>query len=492
MPTLIDLPGRQGKIADAYFERAVAMGRKALAVLSQTAAARLIDSGTHFGHFFDGDEINKLVTVLAATLGTADLLGRARTRQEWTATLAAHGEIPGLTEGQAARLNDVIHGWLSEDEKAEDAPDPMVPEVALNYFRGLVPTLGVDPERWGRDLRRRVFTLAAATDAHMLRTTQRVVAERLESGEAAGGPAAIRDVLERGGVTPANPQYAEMVFRTNAIDAYNTAATDELQHPDVIETFPVFEYSNPDDERSREAHAARNGKFYPSSVPFVQVRGTGIEDAANCRCTFISISKWRWAKLKAAGAQIAEGYPDVPSMDEAGAQPRRVAAELPMIPAAELPAAAVAALPSTQAGVTFAAKPKRDGSVILSIKPAKGKSAEVATVVPYRVPPPLVFDRLGVERGSKIFMVQSIEVPAQLQGKGVGSETYLRALAQHPEAWHYNSQATPSAHRALLRLQAQGLIELRKFKDTSPDEDAGPHVKRITQKGLEFLFGQAA
>jgi hypothetical protein len=46
-------------------------------------------------------------------------------------------------------------------------------------------------------------------------------------------------------------------------------------------------------------------------VSFVEVRGRGIEDAANCRCTSISVDRWDWAELKAGGARIAGGYPDV-------------------------------------------------------------------------------------------------------------------------------------------------------------------------------------
>ena len=335
MPALIDLPGRQGRIADNYFDAAMELGLKVLSAICRTATKRLL-IGQAAGRFFNDDELSKLIHVFAATMGTGDLLGRTRIRQQWTATLAAHGELPPLSESQIDRLNGVLHIWLAEDER-QTTVEPMLPVDALAYFRNLVPSLGVDPMRWGFDLRRRVFTMAATTDAALLGRVQSLIAERMESGQfsarrtPAGSvieapPQAIADLLDSVGVTPRNPQYAEMVFRTNTIDAYNQAATQELQDPDVIETFPVQEYSNPDDERSRETHAERNGKFYPASVPFVQIRGTSIADAANCRCTFIPVSKWKWAELKAGGARIADGYPDVLSMTEMQAFRQRPAA----------------------------------------------------------------------------------------------------------------------------------------------------------------------
>ena len=95
------------------------------------------------------------------------------------------------------------------------------------------------------------------------------------------------------------------------MDALGQGLQDELNQ--TQEVFPVWRYSNPCDSRSRPHHAARNGKYYPSSVPFVKVRGEGIEDAANDRCVQIPVDRWTWRELRAAGARIADGYPDVPA-----------------------------------------------------------------------------------------------------------------------------------------------------------------------------------
>ncbi len=72
--------------------------------------------------------------------------------------------------------------------------------------------------------------------------------------------------------------------------------------------FPTWRYSNPDDSRSRPSHAARNGLYYPSSVPFTAIRGTAAADVINCRCLPIAIDRWSWRALRAAGARLADGY----------------------------------------------------------------------------------------------------------------------------------------------------------------------------------------
>jgi hypothetical protein len=170
---------------------------------------------------------------------------------------------------------------------------PLPPRTALAYLLGLVPQLDVRPsfDAFGR---RKTFTLAAAH----------------EEDDLAGATKAIADVLDAAHARSTRPGYSAAVLRTNAMDAYQAGVHDELLA--AADTFPVWKYSNPDDSRSRPSHAKRNGKYYPSTVPFDLVRGTAPEDAINCRCVPIPVDKWEWAKLKSAGARIAGGYDDVP------------------------------------------------------------------------------------------------------------------------------------------------------------------------------------
>lgn len=206
-------------------------------------------------------------------------------------------------------LEESVH--LSERVEGDPPKKPLPPRQALDYFTRLVPKLGTDPERFADRLERQAFTLAVATEKELLKKVQGFIADKLSTGEQfRAAPAQIDELLDAAGVGPRSKDYSRMVFRTNAMDSYNAGYERERTDPDVIATFPVWEYSNPVDSRSRPHHAERNGRYYPADVPFVQVRGEGIEDASNCRCMSIAVDKWDWKELKAAGARIADGYPD--------------------------------------------------------------------------------------------------------------------------------------------------------------------------------------
>jgi predicted double-glycine peptidase len=185
---------------------------------------------------------------------------------------------------------------------------PLQPVQALDFFRALLPFLGTDPMRLLPDFRRHAFTLCVATEIELLRKVQGVIAERLANGDTTTGSAAVQAVLDAAGVSARNSGYAEMVFRTNAMDSYNQGLQDQMR--EEIDTFPVWRYSNPHDNRSRKTHAEKNGLYYPTSVPFTVIRGTGIEDVAQCRCTPVPIDRWNWAHLRRRGARIADGYQD--------------------------------------------------------------------------------------------------------------------------------------------------------------------------------------
>lgn len=210
---------------------------------------------------------------------------------------------------QESRLHQVL----------ESAPLPaLAPDAALDFFRSLVPLLGTDPLRVLPAFRRTAFTLAVATETELLGKVKQVILDKLATGDVWSGPRAVQQVLDAAEVSQAQPGYARTVFRTNAMDAYNQGLMDQLSQEQ--ETFPVWKYTNPDDGRSRRDHALKNGRYYPTGVSFVQVRGTDPKDVCNCRCVPVPVDKWSWSELRKKGARIADGFPDAPAWDASLAQ----------------------------------------------------------------------------------------------------------------------------------------------------------------------------
>jgi hypothetical protein len=348
----VALGGQDGRALERLLSATVARGSATLCRLAAAAVGRLVARGvTVPGHqLFTDAELAQLAETLAAALATADLTGRALVRDYQRRTEADEsagearppgepspagrpGALPPLRSGAGAaalpvpttpgvrlpegaphdpRGNDPVRlspARLSPLHEALGVPvTPLPPERAIRYFAGLVPSLQPDPERFGPALRRRAFTLAVATSESLARAIQEAILERLHSGDLATGPAAVRAILIAAGVHPANSQYAEMTFRTNTMDAFNAAAEEERMQPDVRATFPVWKYAGIEDGREGDDHRPHFGKYYPANVPFHQVRG---ERVFNCRCVPIPISKGQWRRLKADGARIADGYPDV-------------------------------------------------------------------------------------------------------------------------------------------------------------------------------------
>jgi hypothetical protein len=292
----VAIAGPDGKKADKLLDAAVRLGTATLGDISEAAVERLVKRPRpgQAKRLFNDDERQELADALAATLASGHLLGRSRVRERMR-QLEQFGDEPPATFSRRA----------TQFLRFADEPiQPLAPEQALDYFTRLIPELGTDPRRFGAMMERQAFTLAVATEQTLLDKVQRTISEAILTGEP--GPRDVQKILDAAGVSPANPQYAEMVFRTNMMDSFNAGTTRELQDPAVQEYFPVWRYAAIVDDRSRLWHAIRNGQYYPSSVPFAEVRGEDISDVANCRCGQTPIDKFEWDKLKAAGATLEE------------------------------------------------------------------------------------------------------------------------------------------------------------------------------------------
>ena len=239
---------------------------------------------------FDGKEMRKLREAMAETVGTAELLGRARVRERQAEAQKLQG---------AKAFSEIPTPFTAFSEPVPILP----PKEAIDYFQSLVPTLAVDIEHLGPLLERTAFTMSQATSDTLLERVKELIGGRLESGqEISSAPRVIDELLEAAGVSPANPQYGEMVFRTNMMDAYNTGAQRELADPDVADTFPVWRYVGIRDGRQGKDHEVHFDKYYQSSRSFTDVRG---DRPYNCRCSFVPVDKWEWESLQSQGVRLS-------------------------------------------------------------------------------------------------------------------------------------------------------------------------------------------
>jgi len=273
MPDDVAIAGPDGKRAADLMAAAKAHGSELLTRLAGRAVERLLGSPRPLAApvLLTDDELRELQAALASTIAAADLLGRVRVRER--ARRAA--DRNGVTlHADAADGDDPFRAF------AEPVP-AQPPAAAVKYFRKLVPSLSGDPGRYGPLLDRHAFTLAHAADQVLLDKVKQTIADRLTGADPAPGGPAVEDVLEAAGVSPSNPQYGEMVFRTNMMDAYNQGAVAEMAEPDMRAVFPAWRYDGVLDERTGDDHRPRIGRYYPADAPFHLVRGPRV---FNCRC----------------------------------------------------------------------------------------------------------------------------------------------------------------------------------------------------------------
>ena len=302
----VALAGKDGQRVEKLLTTSQQQGVKVLARIAREAVTRLAGRGIKAmasDQLFTAEEQQQLADSLAATNATANLLGRSRIREQQRKVYEKY---------QPARLSELPAVVRLFDDTAPDAPPikPLPPEKALEYFQNLSPSLDLEPERFGSLMKREAFTLAVRTDTVILDKVKAAIKNRLATGETATllpTHAEIESILDAVGVTPANPQYSEMVYRTNMMDSYTVGAMEEMRDPDVASTFPVWRYLGIRDGRQGEDHEPHFDQYFPNEASFQEVRGDRV---FNCRCNPQPINKFLWARLKRGGARIADGYTD--------------------------------------------------------------------------------------------------------------------------------------------------------------------------------------
>ena len=277
----VAIGGQAGRQLLRLMQESKTHGEAVMHRLCRQAVERILKAPGR-GTLFAANELQELADSLASTIGTANLLGRYRIR-----SILNRRRPPAQTFA----------------EPAGPPVAPIPPEKALSYFRSLAPGITGDPGIFGPMMRRQAFTLAVSTDAMLLQKVQGVIADTLATG--GGTIADVQEILDKAGVSPRNPQYAEMVYRTNAMDAYNSGFDEERQDPEVINYFPVWRYDTADDERVGDDHRPKDGKYFPAAATFAEVRG---DRPFNCRCGATPIYVDDWEELKKGGARVESSW----------------------------------------------------------------------------------------------------------------------------------------------------------------------------------------
>lgn len=273
---------------------------------------------------FTTSELREFADSISESLAMGDLLGRARIHSRMIQAGGNPSADPGaetpetfsdlFTFADPPEGGPIVPAPPPRGQVLSRSPDlfgriePLPPEGAIRFFESLVPSIAVQPDLFTAGIRQRAFTLAVSSEQALTERVKNIVLDSIKTGSGSrAGSIAIEETLISAGVTPLHSQYCELVYRTNALNAYNTGAADELQSPIISEFFPAWEYIGIHDGRDRPRHTMHFGKFFPPSITFAMVRDweKGEFDGFNCRCTFRPVSKYEWAKLRAAGVDFA-------------------------------------------------------------------------------------------------------------------------------------------------------------------------------------------
>lgn len=108
------------------------------------------------------------------------------------------------------------------------------------------------------------------------------------------------------GYEPTDPWAMENVFRTNLQTAYSVGAYQEMTAPAVLKNRPYWQYDAVEDDRTRPAHEALNGKVYPADDPVWN--SIYPPNGFRCRCSVTSMSQ---RELEQQGLTVEDDPPGI-------------------------------------------------------------------------------------------------------------------------------------------------------------------------------------
>jgi SPP1 gp7 family putative phage head morphogenesis protein len=294
---------RRERETDRILERAVRRGVKNYSVLGnlvEAAAERSSDlQGVLFevnGLMQDRGLTEELASGFAAAKMGGFLLAAAQTKRHADEVIAEEDAREKKRADRSVRTTK--RSFQRQDAAATFAAgkkvlvdfEPVEPELAIEWFQGLVPWTTEELEAVAVEAKSAAFTVAGIEQKHVLEKIQSALVESLREGKTlADWKKNYPALLDEYGLTPKSAAHVETIYRTETMRAYGAGRTMALRDPEIKGAFPLWQYVAVMDNRTRPEHAALNGFVADPDDPF-WYNHTPPWDY-NCRCDVIPITR---------------------------------------------------------------------------------------------------------------------------------------------------------------------------------------------------------
>jgi SPP1 gp7 family putative phage head morphogenesis protein len=175
----------------------------------------------------------------------------------------------------------------------------LLPKEAMDRFQKRAAVTKAEFSRMAAKERARAFTVAGVLEQDMLAATRQGLIKAIDEGWSLNEFSRYlkeANVKYTGTVygtdkkkgEPLTPYHLENVLRTNYATVYNEGRLDMMNHPDVIEFVPAFQYSAILDSRVRPEHRDMDGRIYPRDDPIWMIWWP--PNGYQCRCIVVAVT----------------------------------------------------------------------------------------------------------------------------------------------------------------------------------------------------------
>ncbi|MEG0854772.1 MAG: phage minor head protein [Angelakisella sp.] len=167
---------------------------------------------------------------------------------------------------------------------------PMDYDEVLRYFG---EKLELTPKEYGQladQYKTFAFTVGGYNNLQVVKAFHAKLTEAIANGTTLREfRQEMNELLTAKGYEPTDPWAMENVFRTNLQTAYSVGAYQEMTSPAVRRNRPYWQYDAVNDDRTRPAHEALDGKVYPADDPIWDTIYP--PNGFRCRCSVSTLSQ---------------------------------------------------------------------------------------------------------------------------------------------------------------------------------------------------------